>query len=356
MQLVYALPGGSLDAPYATALQRKRKRVHENEPDLHVFVESALKHLASLPLPPARAAPPVVDGTTDLGAAVAAATAAPRRRDGADGELEAGGDLALSDVSDRVVSSAAGAAFAVGAAPCALPPRSATLLAAADRWARPLLRRGRRYDVVTADPPWPSRSARRKGAYAAGWDAWRRPLRRFPLPRLASERGAVVAVWVTNDAKVADFVRRDLFPKWKVEYVATWYWLKVTASGAPVLPVDAASERKPWEPLLVGVVNGRGEARDRETLAGAAARLEAGDAAARDAWRGAGDDMGPVALPGALAFAAPPAAHSAKPRLDALFAACFGGAAALDGLELFGRAAHEGWTTAGDQALPLADG
>ncbi|KAH8068272.1 hypothetical protein JL721_6847 [Aureococcus anophagefferens] len=263
----------------------------------------------------------MVDGGSDLGAAVAAATAAPRRRDGADGELEAGGDLAVRRFGPPPRRRPAPLRRRRGA--CALPPRSATLLAAADRWARPLLRRGRRYDVVTATTP-PTRrvaaSARRKGAYAAGWDAWRRPLRRFPLPRLASERGAVVAVWVTNDAKVADFVRRDLFPKWKVEYVATWYWLKVTASGAPVLPVDAAAERKPWEPLLVGVVNGAGEARPRDAGRGAPRGRRRGGA------RRLARRRRPVALPAALAFASPPAAHSAKPL--ARFAACFGGAAA----------------------------
>ena len=46
------------------------------------------------------------------------------------------------------------------------------------------------------------------------------------LPRLAAV-GAVVAVWVTNKRKLASFVRHSLFPKWHVQYLTEWHWLKV---------------------------------------------------------------------------------------------------------------------------------
>ena len=136
---------------------------------------------------------------------------------------------------------------------CALPPDSTTLLADAARWAA-LLPTKREYTCIVADPPWPSRSAARRAAYDTRGDAWRAPLLALPVADLVAPSGALVAVWATNDKKVARWVVDTLFRAWGVEYVGTWYWLKCTSSGAPVLSIDEHAERKPWEPLVVGVV------------------------------------------------------------------------------------------------------
>jgi hypothetical protein len=93
--------------------------------------------------------------------------------------------------------------------------------------------------------------------------------------------GAYVVVWVTNNPAIHSFVKRNLFPRWRVQYVATHYWLKVphyyyaiapigkgnlgarglpsssfflrarggstqlTSSGEPVMPLNSA-HRKPY--------------------------------------------------------------------------------------------------------------
>jgi hypothetical protein len=40
-----------------------------------------------------------------------------------------------------------------------------------------------------------------------------------------------VVVWVTNNPAIHNFVKRNLFPRWRVQYVATHYWLKVPRSS-----------------------------------------------------------------------------------------------------------------------------
>jgi hypothetical protein len=51
-------------------------------------------------------------------------------------------------------------------------------------------------------------------------------LARIPVRSVAG-RGALVAVWVTNNPRYLDYVQGPLFRKWGVAHVATWYWLKV---------------------------------------------------------------------------------------------------------------------------------
>lgn len=49
----------------------------------------------------------------------------------------------------------------------------------------------------------------------------------LPIKKLAHAEGALVALWVTNREKLRNFVERELFDKWEVKHVATYYWLKV---------------------------------------------------------------------------------------------------------------------------------
>lgn len=44
-------------------------------------------------------------------------------------------------------------------------------------------------------------------------------------------------MWVTNRERLRRFVDQELLPKWGLEQVATWFWLKVTNSGQLVSPL-----------------------------------------------------------------------------------------------------------------------
>lgn len=65
--------------------------------------------------------------------------------------------------------------------------------------------------------------------------------------------GGLLAVWVTNKPKFRKFVMNKLFPTWNIKLVGVWYWLKVTTSGEPVVPLDSP-HRKPYEQLVLGMV------------------------------------------------------------------------------------------------------
>ena len=48
----------------------------------------------------------------------------------------------------------------------------------------------------------------------------------LPVARVAAD-GALIAVWVTNKKKFAQFVVDTLFPAWGVKPIAEWHWIKV---------------------------------------------------------------------------------------------------------------------------------
>ena len=183
--------GGALAAPYVQSKKRKRAAdatIYENEPGLHAFARACFGRLRA-PLPSRIALPAPLDARTAAGEAVAAAVA--RGGDSRDPLRPVNETYTLDEVVDRVLQgpSARFDVEAVGA--CALPRDGATLLADVSRWAELLPRSD--YTCIVADPPWPSRSAARRGAYDTARDAWRAPLRKLPVASLAAASGAVVA-------------------------------------------------------------------------------------------------------------------------------------------------------------------
>ncbi|KAF9124142.1 hypothetical protein BGW39_008420 [Mortierella sp. 14UC] len=63
---------------------------------------------------------------------------------------------------------------------------------------------------------------------------------KIPIPDLLScnvdsgEKRGVVAVWITNRAKIRKVVVEKLFPAWGLELVAQWYWLKEECTIKPI--------------------------------------------------------------------------------------------------------------------------
>lgn len=51
-------------------------------------------------------------------------------------------------------------------------------------------------------------------------------LAQLPIDKFLNENG-LVCVWCTNSQSHIDSLKSILFPTWKVEYVACWYWIKV---------------------------------------------------------------------------------------------------------------------------------
>lgn len=47
-----------------------------------------------------------------------------------------------------------------------------------------------------------------------------------PVDKLLNMSG-LVGVWCTNSVSHIDDIKKLFFPRWGLEYVATWFWLKV---------------------------------------------------------------------------------------------------------------------------------
>ncbi|RFU23728.1 hypothetical protein B7463_g12612, partial [Scytalidium lignicola] len=110
------------------------------------------------------------------------------------------------------------------------------------------------FNLILMDPPWPNRSARRKGSYGTSYDseAINALLSSIPV-KDHIEKDGIVAVWVTNKPAFREMLLAEggLFDQWGIALVEEWVWLKVTSSGEPICELHS-TWRKPYELLLVG--------------------------------------------------------------------------------------------------------
>ncbi|XP_037504116.1 N(6)-adenine-specific methyltransferase METTL4 [Rhipicephalus sanguineus] len=168
------------------------------------------------------------------------------------------------------------------------------------------------FDFVLLDPPWENKSARRKRAYSTlPRDEL---LSSLPLPRLASPRGCLVAVWCTTNGAHLRFVARELLPSWGLTYLATWYWVKVTKHGEPVRPFDCP-HKKPYEFVIFGGPSSVSIPRDK------------------------------------VFVSVPSCVHSHKPPLTELVRPFVKNGGVC--MEVFARYLVPGWTSVGNEALKL---
>ncbi|XP_068620456.1 N(6)-adenine-specific methyltransferase METTL4 [Battus philenor] len=115
---------------------------------------------------------------------------------------------------------------------------------------------GNKYDIVIADPPWWNKYIRRlktansKSSYSMMYNE---DIASIPVTNLFADN-CLVAVWCTNSPSNIAAVKDLIFPKWKVDYLATWFWLKVNTDFKPLCEFAYGSKKQPYERIILGKV------------------------------------------------------------------------------------------------------
>ncbi|KAJ8717796.1 hypothetical protein PYW07_005726 [Mythimna separata] len=127
---------------------------------------------------------------------------------------------------------------------------------------------GFKFDILIADPPWWNKYIRRlksandKLSYSMMYNE---DIAEIPVQNLLSEN-CLIAVWCTNAASNVAAVKNIIFPKWGVEYVATWYWLKVAVDLQPLCEFGTGSKKQPYERIILGKVGDVNDVPDCQLL------------------------------------------------------------------------------------------
>ncbi|TGZ82748.1 MT-A70, partial [Ascodesmis nigricans] len=174
------------------------------------------------------------------------------------------------------------------------------------------------FDFLLLDPPWPNRSASRKGDYSTIDRREIIPLlKKIPVADITKPRG-LVAVWITNRPALRKQLLEQVAPTWGCDGIpeAEWTWVKVTEKGETVWDMESKM-RKPYEVLLI--LRRNGEKGEKEVKV---------------------KNMVMVAVP---------EKHSRKPAVKGLIEKYL--PENHKGAEIFGRNLTDGWFTWGDEAI-----
>lgn len=182
----------------------------------------------------------------------------------------------------------------------------------------------RHFDLVLLDPPWPNRSAKRKGAYeqTGGMPYLKRMLLKLDIDNYL-EHNALVGIWITNKSSLREHVLGPggLFETWNVGLIEEWVWIKTTTAGEAMFDIEH-SMRKPYEILLLG-------------------------RAAPNSWT----RMTHATTIKRRVIAAVPDVHSRKPCLKSMLEQYLVDPDDYTALEIFSRYLVSGWTSWGNEVL-----
>uniref|UniRef100_A0A182WFD6 Methyltransferase-like protein 4 n=1 Tax=Anopheles minimus TaxID=112268 RepID=A0A182WFD6_9DIPT len=202
-----------------------------------------------------------------------------------------------------------------------IPPRVSFINSSVERFAE-YIEQKETFDLIVLDPPWWNKYIRRvkavnaKAAYRMLTNA---DIKAIPLERHLHQN-TLVAVWCTNAPSHIEAVTKEFFPKWGIELVACWYWIKITSAGEPICQFKEPQHKQPYERIFIGLPAGSTMAKSFPSE-----------------W---------------FLYSIPSAIHSHKPPLYDLFTSKFLPPHATC-LELFARSLYPGCTSYGMEVLKL---
>lgn len=133
-----------------------------------------------------------------------------------------------------------------------IPPHSFFILSDINKCYQKL--KDKKYDFILLDPPWKNKFIRRKKrkCIKKGYEMMENDtISDIPINTLLSHSG-LVGIWCTNSIRHMEDVKNLFFPKWGLEYVSTWFWVKVTSCGEAVCSFSNSSGKKPYERIIFG--------------------------------------------------------------------------------------------------------
>ncbi|KAI0424593.1 MT-A70-domain-containing protein [Xylaria sp. FL1042] len=135
-----------------------------------------------------------------------------------------------------------------------IPEKSHHLLGTIESERKAFIQDAPQFDLIVLDPPWPSRSVKRKSdnyAIVHSTEEAQDLLAQIPVAAHL-KRDGLVAVWITNKAAITELLTAPggVLAQWGLEPVGEWIWLKVTSAGEPILDIESVW-RKPWERLMI---------------------------------------------------------------------------------------------------------
>ncbi|KAI8420241.1 hypothetical protein MSG28_008782 [Choristoneura fumiferana] len=75
----------------------------------------------------------------------------------------------------------------------------------------------------------------------------------IPVKNLLAQN-CLIAIWCTNAPSNIAAVKDLIFTQWGVEYVTTWYWMKVTTDLEPLCDFGTGCKKQPYERIILGKV------------------------------------------------------------------------------------------------------
>jgi N(6)-adenine-specific DNA methyltransferase len=113
-----------------------------------------------------------------------------------------------------------------------------------------------KYDFILIDPPWWNKYIKRlkkRQQHKCYTMMSNEELRQIPLHRMISAAG-IVAVWCTNSQGHIKDLRENMFKEWRIRYITTWHWIKVTKTCEPICEFNVDPTcKQPFEKIIIGV-------------------------------------------------------------------------------------------------------
>ncbi|XP_073953178.1 N(6)-adenine-specific methyltransferase METTL4-like isoform X2 [Choristoneura fumiferana] len=115
---------------------------------------------------------------------------------------------------------------------------------------------GEKFELIVADPPWWNKYIRRlknandKLSYSMMYNE---DIAAIPVKNLLAQN-CLIAIWCTNAPSNIAAVKDLIFTQWGVEYVTTWYWMKVTTDLEPLCDFGTGCKKQPYERIILGKV------------------------------------------------------------------------------------------------------